>query len=264
MLPEIHLGPLTLQTFGLMFALAFITAGAIVHRRLGEIGKPPDWAYEICFAALIGGLIGARVYFLADNYSEVKDDIFGSIFSGSGLTWYGGAIGGAIGVVLWAWWRKFLNLTLLDMAAPALAAGYAVGRIGCQLSGDGDYGKPHDGFLAMGYPDGTVPTPPGVTVWPTPIFETIIMFGAAAVLWKLRERFRLGILFALYLIFAGTERFFIEFLRTNTDVALGLTAAQLESLGMIIAGAIWMIVVKQRHGTLARPDDTTAAGIKRA
>ena len=70
------------------------------------------------------------------------------------------------------------------------------------------------------------------------------MFGAAAVLWKLRERFRLGILFALYLIFAGTERFFIEFLRTNTDVALGLTAAQLESLGMIIAGAIWMIVVK--------------------
>ena len=164
----------------------------------------------------------------------------------------------AIGVVLWAWWRKFLNLTLLDLAAPALAAGYAVGRIGCQLSGDGDYGKPYDGFLAMGYPDGTVPTPPGVTVWPTPIFETIIMFAVAAVLWKFRERFRLGILFAIYLICAGLERFFIEFLRTNVDVALGLTAAQLESLGMVIAGVVWMVVVKQRYGTLARPEDSPA------
>ena len=259
MLPEIHLGPFTLQTFGLMFALSFVVAGAIIHRRLGELGKPQDWAYEMAFAALIGGLIGARLYFFVDNYSEVKDDVFGNLFSGSGLTWYGGAVGGAIGVVLWAWWRKFLNLTLLDLAAPALAAGYAVGRIGCQLSGDGDYGKPYDGFLAMGYPDGTVPTPPGVTVWPTPIFETIIMFAVAAVLWKFRERFRLGILFAIYLICAGLERFFIEFLRTNVDVALGLTAAQLESLGMVIAGVVWMVVVKQRYGTLARPEDSPGA-----
>ena len=237
MLPEIHLGPFTLQTFGLMFALAFVAGGAIVHRRLGEIDKPQDWAYEMAFAALIGGLIGARLYFFVDNYSEVKDDVFGNLFSGSGLTWYGGAVGGAIGVVLWAWWRKFLNLTLLDLAAPALAAGYAVGRIGCQLSGDGDYGKPHDGFLAMGYPDGTVPTPPGVTVWPTPIFEAVIMLTVAAVLWKLRERF----------------------LRTNVDVALGLTAAQLESLGMVIAGIIWIVVVRQRYGTLARPAESPGA-----
>lgn len=259
MYPEIHLGPLTLQTFGLMFALAFIGAGAIIHRRLGELDKPQDWAYEMAFAALIGGLIGARLYFFIDNYAEVKGDVLGNLFSGSGLTWYGGAIGGAIGVVLWAWWRKFLNLTLLDLAAPALAAGYAIGRIGCQLSGDGDYGKPHTGFPAMGYPDATVPTPPGVTVWPTPVFETIIMLGVALLLWKLRDRFRIGILFALYLICAGTERFFIEFLRTNVHVALGLTAAQLESLVMIVAGAIWMIVIKQRHGTLARADSPGSA-----
>lgn len=259
MIPEISIGPLTLQTFGLMFAASFIVAGWIVHVRFGEIGKPPDWAYEMVFAALIGGLIGARLYFLVDNYSEVKDDLLGSIFSGSGLTWYGGAAGGAIGVVIWAWWRKFLNLWLLDLAAPALAAGYAVGRIGCQLSGDGDYGKPHDGFLAMSYPNGTVPTPPGVTVWPTPIFETVIMFAVAVVLWKLRDRFRVGILFALYLILAGTERFLIEFLRTNVDVALGLTAAQLESLALVIAGIVWMIVVRRRYGTLARPADQMSA-----
>ncbi len=180
MIPEISLGPLTLQTFGLMFAASFIVSGWIVHMRLGEIGKPPDWAYEMVFAALIGGLIGARLYFIVDNYSDVKEDLLGNIFSGSGLTWYGGAVGGALGVVLWAWWRKFLNLWLLDLAAPALAAGYAVGRIGCQLSGDGDYGKPWDGPWAMSYENGTVPTPPGVPVHPTPIYETLCLHPLAA------------------------------------------------------------------------------------
>lgn len=255
MIPEISIGPITLQTFGLAFAAAFIVSGAIVHKRLGEIGKPPDWAYEMVFAALIGGLIGARLYFFFDNYSEVKDDLLGNLFSGSGLTWYGGAVGGAIGVILWAWWRKFLNLWLLDLAAPALAAGYAVGRIGCQLSGDGDYGKPWDGPWAMGYPDGTVPTPPGVTVHPTPVYETLAMGLGAFVLWRLRNRFRLGILFAIYLIYAGAERFLVEFLRRNTDVFLGLTQAQLESLAMVIAGAVWILVVRSRHGSLARPED---------
>ncbi|MDQ5895093.1 MAG: Phosphatidylglycerol--prolipoprotein diacylglyceryl transferase [Actinomycetota bacterium] len=259
MIPEISIGPLTLQTFGLMFAASFIVAGWIVHKRLGEIGKPPDWAYEMVFAALIGGLIGARVYFLADNYDEVEDDLLGNIFSGSGLTWYGGAVGGALGVILWAWWRKFLGMQLLDLAAPALAAGYAVGRIGCQLSGDGDYGKPWDGLWAMGYPDGTVPTPPGVTVHPTPIYEILVMGFGAFMLWHLRDRFRLGILFAIYLIYAGTERFLVEFLRTNVDVALGLTAAQLESLAIIAGGAIWIIVVRNRYGTLARPAEQMAA-----
>ena len=140
MQPEIHLGPIPLQTFGIMFALGFIAAGALVARRLVEIGKPVDWAYEVIFAALVGGLVGARLDYIAQNYSKVSHDLLGNLFSGSGLVWYGGAIGGAICVLAWAWRRGFLNLTLLDVAAPALAAGYAIGRIGCQLSGDGDYG----------------------------------------------------------------------------------------------------------------------------
>ncbi len=259
MIPEISLGPLTLQTFGLMFAASFIVSGWIVQMRFKEIGKPPDWAYEMVFAALIGGLIGARLYFMIDNYDSVKDDLVGSLFSGGGLTWYGGALGGALAVILWAWWRKFLNLWLLDLAAPALAAGYAVGRIGCQLSGDGDYGKPWDGPWAMGYPDGVEPTPPGVTVHPTPVYETLTMGIGAFILWRLRDRFRLGILFAIYLIYAGTERFLVEFLRTNVDVAIGLTAAQFQSLAMMIAGVVWILVVKKRYGTLGRPSDQTVA-----
>jgi phosphatidylglycerol---prolipoprotein diacylglyceryl transferase len=257
MYPEIHLGPVTLQTFGLMFALAFVAAGLLIAKRLREIGKPVDWAYEMGFAALVGGVVGSRLYFLVENYDSVRDDLLGNLFSGSGLVWYGGAIGGAIAVLLWAWYRKLLGLALLDLAAPALALGYAVGRVGCQLSGDGDYGKAWDGPWAMAYPDGTVPTEE--EVHPTPIYEALAMGFGAWLLWQLRERFRTGVLFALYLVYAGGERFLVEFLRRNDDAALGLTVAQLESVGMIAAGLIWICVVKRRHGTLARTGDAAAA-----
>jgi phosphatidylglycerol---prolipoprotein diacylglyceryl transferase len=250
MYPELHLGPLTLQTFGLMFALAFLAAGALVGKRLKEIGKPVDWAYEIGFSALIGGVVGSRVYFVVQNYDSVKSDLLGNLFGGSGLVWYGGAIGGALAVLAWAWYRDFLRLALLDLAAPALALGYAIGRIGCQLSGDGDYGKAWNGPWAMSYPDGTVPT--DHSVHPTPIYETLAMGLGAWMLWQLRDRFRAGILFAIYLVYAGAERFLIEFIRRNTDVALGLTSAQLESLAMMVVGLGWLYVVRQRHGTLSR------------
>jgi len=243
-LPEIHIGPLTLQTFGICFALAFIGAGALIWRRLEEIGKPVDWAYEMGFAALVGGMVGSRLDFILENYSDVKGDLLGNIFSGSGLVWYGGAIGGAIGVFLWAWWRGFLSLALLDLAAPALALGYAIGRVGCQLSGDGDYGKAWNGPWAMAYPDGTKPT--DQTVHPTPVYETVTMGLVALVLWRLRDRFTNGTLFALYLLLAGTERFLVEFIRRNDDVAIGLTQAQLISVAMMIVGGVWLLVAFRR------------------
>jgi phosphatidylglycerol---prolipoprotein diacylglyceryl transferase len=209
-----------------------------------------DWAYEMGFAALLGGIVGSRLYFIVDNYDAVQDDLLGNLFSGSGLTWYGGAIGGALAVFLWAWWRGFLGLALLDAAAPALALGYAIGRVGCQLSGDGDYGKAWDGPWAMSYPDGTVPT--DEHVHPTPVYETLAMGFGAWLLWHLRDRVRPGILFAFYLLYAGVERFLVEFLRRNDDAALGLTAAQLESLAMMVAGAVWVAIVARRHGGILR------------
>jgi phosphatidylglycerol:prolipoprotein diacylglycerol transferase len=251
MYPHLDIGPITLQTFGLAFALAFLAAGALVWKRFGEIGKPKDWAYEMGFSALIGGIVGSRVYFLVQNYDDVKHDLLGNLFSGAGLVWYGGAIGGALAVLAWAWWRDFLNLTLLDVAAPALALGYALGRCGCQLSGDGDYGKPWDGPWAMSYPNGTVPT--DRTVHPTPIYETLVMGLGAWILWQLRDRVRAGVLFAIYLVYAGTERFLFEFIRRNTEDSIGLTNAQLESLAMMVAGTIWIAIVIRRHGGIGRP-----------
>ena len=258
MQPEIELGPITLQTFGLMFGLGFVAAGIVIARRLKELGKPPDWAYEMAFAALLGGLIGSRLDFVIQNWDEVSDDVLGNLFSGSGLIWFGGVIGGAIAVLLWARWRGILGLGLLDLAAVPLALGYAIGRIGCQLSGDGDYGQPWDGPWAMAYPDGTVPTTE--EVHPTPVYETLAMGLVAFVLWRWRDRFRPGILFALYLVAAGVERFLVEFIRRNEDVALGLTQAQLLSLGMILAGGIWIARANARGGLRAGPDDGPRLG----
>jgi phosphatidylglycerol:prolipoprotein diacylglycerol transferase len=247
MQPEIHLGPITLQSFGIMFALGFIGAGLLIAKRLKELGKPVDWAYELVFAALIGGIVGSRLDFVLENWDEVSDDVLGNLFSGSGLVWYGGAIGGAIGVLIWAWWRRMLNLTLLDICAPGLAIGYAIGRIGCQLSGDGDYGVAWDGPWAMAYPHGTVAT--DATVHPTPIYETLAMGLVTYVLWRLRTGLQPGLLFALYLGLAGAERFLVEFIRRNDDVALGLTQAQLLSVVMMLAGVVWF-AVKANRGEL--------------
>lgn len=238
MQPELELGPLTLQTFGISFALAFLAASAVLGRRFAELGRPPDWAWELTFFALIGGLIGSRVDFIIQNWDKASDDVFGSFFSGAGLVWFGGLVGGTLAAVLWAWRRRYLQLELLDVAAVPLALGYAIGRIGCQLSGDGDYGVASSLPWAMAYPEGTVATTE--EVHPTPIYETLAMGAVALVLWRLRNRVAPGMLFALYLVLAGLERLLVEFVRRNDAVLAGLTLAQLISLAMIAAGSVWI------------------------
>jgi phosphatidylglycerol---prolipoprotein diacylglyceryl transferase len=241
--PEIHIGPLDLKTFGICFAVGFLAAGLVIGRRFKELDKPPDWSYEMVFAALIGGLIGSRVDYLLQNWSKVSDDVLGNIVSGSGLVWFGGFVGGALGVVLWAWWRGFLGWQLFDVAAVPLAIGYAIGRVGCQLSGDGDYGIHSNLPWAMSYPDGTVPTTD--TVHPTPVYETLAMGLAGVILWRLRDRYPTGVLFGLYLIIAGVERFLVEFIRRNEDVVAGLTQPQLISLAMMALG-VAIVAVRGR------------------
>ena len=253
MQPEIDVLGVSIKTFGVFFALNFVAWGALVNRRLREIGKPPDWAYEIVAVALLGGLIGARGYWLIQNHESLS---FGNVLGGSGLIWYGGLAGGIVAVLTWAWRRDFLSLALVDMAGYGLALGYAIGRIGCQISGDGDYGKPWDSPWSMPFPDGTVPT--SDDVHPTPIYETVVMGLVAYFLWRLRERVRPGIVFALYLVIGGIERFLIEFIRRNDDVALSLTAAQLWSVGQFVIGAVWLIVA-QRRGGLLRADGQAPA-----
>jgi phosphatidylglycerol---prolipoprotein diacylglyceryl transferase len=251
MQPEIHLGPLSLQSFGLMMGLGFVVAGLLASKRLKEIGRPADWAYEMVFAALVGGIVGARLWSVVENWDEAKDDLLGSIFSGTGLVFYGGLLGGAAAVLGWAKWRGVLDLKTLDLAAAPLAAAYAIGRIGCQLAGDGDYGKAWNGPWAMAYPDGTVPTTQDVH--PTPVYETLTMGLVAWFLWSRRNKYPPGGLFALYLLLAGTERFLVEFLRRNERVAAGLTVAQFIALAMMVGGGVWLLWLRQRTSGVPVP-----------
>jgi phosphatidylglycerol:prolipoprotein diacylglycerol transferase len=247
-LSEIDVLGVSLQTFGIFFALNFVAWGAVAARRLGELGRPPEWAYEMVLVAVAGGLIGAKLYYVIQNGAEFS---FSGLVSGSGLVWYGGLIGGVVFMLVWAQWRGFRNLHLCDIAGICIPLGYAVGRIGCQISGDGDYGVTSDLPWAMPFPDGTVPT--DADVHPAPMYETFAMGIVALGLWHLRDRVRPGIIFALYLVLAGLERFLVEFIRRNTDAIAGLTAAQLWSLAMIAGGLAWIAVVARRDGLGARP-----------
>ena len=138
---------------------------------------------------------------------------------------------------------------LADAVVPSLAAAYAIGRIGCQLAGDGDYGSDWDGPWAMAYPNGTVPI--DTPVHPTPIYETIVMGGFALLLWRWRDRWSPGTLSAIYLIGTGLERLLVEFVRRNADVVLGLTQPQLVSVAMMLVGGAWLVYLRRAQAAPA-------------
>ncbi len=256
MQPEIELFGLTLYTFGLMVALAFIVAGWLASRRLAELGRPTDWSWEIVVSALVGGVLGAKLWWLAEEWQTFADDPLAGLLSPVGLVWYGGLLGGTAAVLLWTRRRNAGAVMVADLVAPALALGYAIGRIGCQLAGDGDYGIPSDVPWAMAYPEGTVPTTE--EVHPTPVYETLAMAGVAAFLWRLRDRMAPGGVFALYLLLAGLERFLVEFVRRNEAVLLGLSLAQFVSLAMIAAGVIWLLSLRRAAAHGAAPTRVAA------
>jgi phosphatidylglycerol---prolipoprotein diacylglyceryl transferase len=231
-LPDlVTIGPFTLHAFGGMLALGLVSAWWFTRRDLADRGFDPDDALWLVGAAGVGGLVGARLYYVADHWGESGL----SLVSGSGLTWFGGLFGGVAAVAVVARIRDLPMGTVANMAGPALAIGYGVGRIGCQLAGDGDYGSASDLPWAMSYPDGTVPT--DELVHPTPIYETASMIVLFYVLWRLRGRFdRPWALFGLWAVAAGLERFLIEFIRLNDSVLAGLTVAQLTALGLVAVG----------------------------
>jgi phosphatidylglycerol:prolipoprotein diacylglycerol transferase len=266
-----HIGHLTFYSFGLMAALALLVPGfAIILPllRRQQVDGADQRVFEIVVAAGVGGFVGARIYYLAQHWSEVKGSLGSHLVSGSGFTWYGGLIGGFLLVALIMRLRKVPIGLVANAVGPALAAGYAIGRIGCQLSGDGDYGSVshfHTWLLAEAYPHGTVPTPPGVHVYPTPIYEIIVMGIVAWILYRMARKRQPGwYVFGWFLVLSGVERFAIEFIRRNPVVALGLRSPQWIALGSIAVGAIVVYVTRKRPvvqapGRLARHARRTAA-----
>jgi phosphatidylglycerol---prolipoprotein diacylglyceryl transferase len=185
-------------------------------------------------------LIAARIWYMATNWSEVRGDVWGAIFSGAGFVFYGGFLVSFILVFIMAKRDKLPLTSFMDALGPTLCIGYAVGRLGCQLSGDGDYGIATSSIFGMSFAQGVVPTPPGVLVFPTPLYESFITLVVLRTLlfvedlpgWQ-RPLKRFG----LYLFLISLERFFIEFLRVNPKGAFGLSEAQVIAACLSVVGA---------------------------
>jgi phosphatidylglycerol---prolipoprotein diacylglyceryl transferase len=229
-----EIGPFRIATYGVMLAIGFLCGLWVLRRELAHRNLDRDLADRIVFAAMIGGIIGGKAFHLMEYPQTFLADPLETVFSGYGLAWYGGFLGGA-GAVLWTIRRhNALDWATLDAIAPGLVVGYFFGRGGCELSGDGCYGMPTDLPWGKTYPIGAVPTLE--YVHPTPLYEMLQMACIFGLLWALRDRFKPGILFGLYLILMAVARFCVEFLRRTPEVLWGLTVHQWVSMGLVLVG----------------------------
>jgi phosphatidylglycerol:prolipoprotein diacylglycerol transferase len=239
----LELGPITIYSFGAMMALGFLVAGYLTSKELERKGLNGELGSSLVFWAAVGGIVFSRLWSMIEDWRGLLHDPVAVIFSGAGFVWYGGLIGGTLGVT-WVVWRHRLPwLQVVDSAAPGLALGQAIGRIGCQLAGDGDWGSVSNLPWAMAYPDAIVswPYPEGVRVHPAPIYEFLAYVLVFVALWATRRQSRAdGSVFWWYLVLAPAARFIIEFVRINQPVLLGLTTAQLFSGALVVIGS-WQL-----------------------
>ncbi len=254
MIPYIHVGPLSLPTFGLMVATALLCAAYILDADFKRRKLQAD-AFMIIGVAGLAGIAGARLYHVLESPSEFFADPWPYIFSRVGFAWFGGFLGGFAALVLLASSAKIPLLEFLDACSPAAAAGYAIGRIGCLLSGDGDYGIPTKLPWGMSFPNGIVPTTE--RVHPTPLYEFFIWLAIAVFLWHmgakaLRGPKAKGEIFANYLILTGAARFLIEFIRINPRSFFGLSNAQAASAASILLGAVLLWRIKSQFHALKK------------
>lgn len=234
-----HLGELPIPAFWTMALAGFLVAFLVIKSDIQRRGYSVTLAYDMVLYAYIGGWVGARLFMIPTGWEYFTEDPLGFLLSGSGWVWYGGVVGGFLALVLLAQRRNLSLLALGDIAAPALAMGLAMGRIGCQLSGDGDYGVPTDLPWGMSYPNGVVPTTENVH--PTPVYEMLGCYVIFGYLWRRRHQaLPAGDLLGRYLIFSGFLRLAIEFVRRNPAWLLGLTTAQWFSVASIALG-VWIL-----------------------
>ncbi len=270
----LQIGPLKLYSYGLMMALGFLAADLVIASECRRRGLSRDYATSMVLWAAGAGLAGARLYDVIDNWPAYAAEPWSILFSASGFVWYGGLIGGLMGVSLAARRYRVGLWTTADMCGPALALGQAIGRLGCQLSGDGDWGLPSRLPWAMSYPNAIVGWNastvlkldaagqlvsgyfPGVRVHPAPLYEFALYVAIFGLLWRLRRSSAPeGRLFCLYLVLAGAARFLVEFVRINPRVFYGLSEAQIIAVVMMAAGGagLWLLARRGAAAPLA-PD----------
>jgi phosphatidylglycerol:prolipoprotein diacylglycerol transferase len=255
----LRIGQFTITSFGLMMFASFIVGAWILGKQLQRYRMPAELAWDLLAWIAIGGLLGAKLYYIGLHWDDLVADPVGSLFSRGGLVWYGGFIGG---VSAYGWQirrRKLPAATMFDATAPALAVAYAVGRLGCFLVGD-DYGLPTDAWYGVAFPEGSPPSSAGylrsvgadvpagipdtqiLAVHPTQLYEIGIALVMFWILWTIgRRAHRQGQLFGLFMAMYAVERFIIEFVRAKGDrILFGLSTSQIAS--MIVLGlGLWLI-----------------------
>jgi len=260
MIPYLHLGPLQIPTFGLMVALALITSAYVLQADFDRRGMNAD-AFMMITVAGLAGIIGAKLMHLLDTPSDrvPLSLLFDRhwLFSQNGLSWirlgfawFGGFLGGFGAMLVMGWRAKLHMWEFLDASSPAASFGYAIGRIGCFLSGDGDYGKPTSLPWGMSFPNGIVPTTE--RVHPAPLYEFAVWCLIGWFLWRLGSKVLgksrpAGEIFCLYLLLTGVARFLVEIIRINPPWVWGMSSAQVASLASILVGGIlFLFLLRER------------------
>lgn len=234
--------------------LAFVIGQMAASEELDRRGWSSEIMGDITVAAVIGGLLGAKIY-----YAILTGDP-SAIFSRAGFVFWGGLIGGILGSVVVVLMKKDSFAKISDAAAPGLAAAYAVGRTGCWAVGD-DYGRPWNSPFAVAFPDGAPPSTVAnltqqfglkeyadlpmnqvLAVHPTQLYEVAMGLLMFWIIWRVRDhKHAMGWLFGLYCVLQGIERFIVEFFRAKDDRFFGvLTMAQVIAIGFVVAGVVWM------------------------
>ena len=273
MIPKLfEIGPIPVYSYGLMLGISFIVASWLLSREFKRKKYDENVSINVTFIALIGGVIGSKLLYIIEDWPSLSQmqssKLFSTdgLFSPAGLTWYGGFILATILIFFYVRAKKIAFLGVCDAAAPSLAIGYGIARIGCHLSGDGDYGLPVSEFASWvpwgtNYANGTLPpsaafrgtelakkfggvVPDNTLCHPTPIYELIIAAIIFWLLWRYRKKFKVdGKLFFLYLVLTGIARLMVEFIRLNPKLLFGLSEAQLISIVFIIIGTIFFIKI---------------------
>jgi phosphatidylglycerol:prolipoprotein diacylglycerol transferase len=278
MIPFLHLGPLTIPTFGLSVACAMLIAYFVLRADLARRGiadAKSGEAETLVASPCLAGFVGAKLYHLLETPAEFFANPLSLLFSPYGFAWFGGLLAGFATFAFVAWrivkrssaaGKPISFLTILDAGSPAAALGYGLGRIGCFLSGDGDYGIPTSLPWGMAFPNGLVPTT--ARVHPTPIYELIVACAIAWILWRMgspdstgnvqsrkNEKVkdgnavgvRPGEVFAMYLFLTGVARFLVEFIRINPRSFLGMSNAQAAgALSALVGLTLYLILRKMK------------------
>jgi phosphatidylglycerol:prolipoprotein diacylglycerol transferase len=264
-----NIGPLEVTGFGIMMMLGFFTAGWVIQKAL--IAKEMNDAYAeyIIIAGVVGGILGAKLWYVALHPDA------GALFDRGGLVWYGGFLGGTAAIFLNGWRLHVPTRLTMELAAPAVAVGHAIGRVGCFVVQD-DYGVPTSLPWGLRFPEGVPPSTAGnlrawgidipldlppyevLAVHPTQLYEVAAMLFVFWMLWRLRDHAHgMGWLAAVYLMAVGVERFLVEFIRAKDDRMLDIfTIAQLASIILLTVGAL-LAVRWRKKDDFEIPDKAT-------